>query len=133
ASGFLDQTIKGIHDVYLVLTGTMTSSHYYIGNFDKASFSMASKEPDAEVTVEFENYDSWSTEDNTFNHNPMKTENNNGGMTVSNTFDGAWLTFDQVDFGTQGVNHLKVIYDAPSEKAPSDVKVTIRLNDEKGT
>ncbi|MBB6636006.1 glycoside hydrolase domain-containing protein [Cohnella thailandensis] len=129
-TGDLTRTVTGVQDLYFVLVGTTDSTYKYIGNFDKASFSLLAPEPD--VTVEFENRSSWSTDNNTFNNQPLKAENNNGGTTVSNTFNGMWLLFDSIDFGVQGKNRVSIVYDAPSDKAPADVVAEIRLNDKDG-
>ncbi|MNJ71071.1 Carbohydrate binding module (family 6) [compost metagenome] len=48
-------------------------------------------------------------------------------MVVGNTFDGAWLTYNNVDFGAQGKNHVEIVYDAPSSRAPTNVVAEIRL------
>ncbi|WP_248930384.1 glycoside hydrolase domain-containing protein [Paenibacillus hamazuiensis] len=132
ATGALTQTVTGIQDVYLVLTGTGTATYKYIGNFDNASFSLSAQQPEADVTVELEAYTAWSPDLNTFNSKPLKTEANNGGTVVANTFNGAWMTYQNVDFGTKGKNYVEMVYDAPSQKAPADVKAEIRLNDKDG-
>lgn len=135
ATGQLTQTLTGVQDIYLVLTGTVDATYKYIGNFDNASFSLrtAEPEPESKVTVELENRTAWSTEVNTFNSKPLKTEPNNGGTTVGGTFTGAWLTYQDVDFGTQGKNYAEFVYDAPTNKSPADIVAEIRLNDKDGS
>ncbi|MCS7463154.1 glycoside hydrolase family 92 protein [Paenibacillus doosanensis] len=128
----LTRTLTGIQDVYLVMTGTGSATYKYIGNFDNASFTLSEQAPEQDVTVEFEARSAWTTAVNTFNNNPLKTESNNGGTTVGNTFNGAWMAYNDVDFGTKGKNYLEIVYDAPSQKAPADVAAEIRLNDKDG-
>ncbi|MEC0329445.1 glycoside hydrolase family 92 protein [Paenibacillus macerans] len=142
ATAELNRTVTGVQDVYLVLTGTTDSKYTYIGNFDNASFSLKTAEPEPEpkpepgepnVTVEFESYSGWTTEVSTFGKGGLRTEKNNGNNTVvNNTFTGAWLVYNDVDFGTQGKNYIEIEYDAPSQKAPADVVAEIRLGDKDG-
>ncbi|MFC0331484.1 carbohydrate-binding protein, partial [Paenibacillus sepulcri] len=40
-TGKLTQTLSGLQNVYLVLTGTGSSTFKYIGNFDNASFTLS--------------------------------------------------------------------------------------------
>ncbi|MNO13822.1 Endo-1,4-beta-xylanase A precursor [compost metagenome] len=130
ATGNLTQKLTGIQDVYLVLTGTTDTTFKYIANVDNASFSLRPAEPD--VTVEFESSTTASQELNTFNNKGLKTEPNNGGTTVGNTFTGMWLAYSKVNFGTQGKNHVEIVYDAPTNRVPADVTAEIRLNDKNG-
>ncbi|MNI43840.1 Endo-1,4-beta-xylanase A precursor [compost metagenome] len=130
-SGALSKTVTGIQDIYLVFKGTNDSTFKYIGNFDNASFSLAAAEPD--VLVELENRTAWSDAKNTFNSNPLKTESNNGGTVVANTFTGMWLTFENVDFGAQGKDYVSFLYDAPTNRAPADVVAEVRLGGADGT
>ncbi len=133
AIGDLTETLTGVQDVYLVLTGTTSSTFKYIGNFDNASFSLRAEVPEPDVTVELENKTEWTSAVNTFNGNPLGTERNNGtGTVVKNTFTGMWITYNDVDFGTQGKNHVEFVYDAPSQKAPANVVAEIRLNNKDG-
>ncbi|MFB5762742.1 GH92 family glycosyl hydrolase [Paenibacillus medicaginis] len=145
-TGSLTQTLTGMQDVYLVFKGKTDSTYKYIGNFDNASFSASTvpeqpeepeqpgqpEQPEADVTLQFENRSAWTSAVNTFNNKPLKTESNNGGTVVGNTFTGAWLAFNDVNFGTKGKNNVEIVYDAPSQKAPADVTAEIRLNDANG-
>jgi predicted alpha-1,2-mannosidase len=131
-TGELTQKLIGIQDVYLVFTGTTSSTYKYIGNFDNASFALSAQQAEPGVTVEFEDRTEWTSAVNTFNNNPLKTENNNGGKTVGNTFNGAWMTYKDIDFGTQGKNYFEMVYDGNSQKVPADVVAEIRLNDKDG-
>lgn len=126
----LTQTLVGVQDVYLVLKGSTSGTYRYIGNFESASFSF--KTPAPKTIVEFEDRSSWSMEESTFGKGGLKTEPNNGGTVVNNTFNGAWLVYEKVDFGTEGVNHIGIEYDAPTNRAPADVVAEVRLNDKDG-
>src|SRR5690606_19943743 len=131
-TGKLTETITGIQSIYLVFTGTTDNNIKYIGNFDNASFSLSVEAPDSPAIIELEERSEWSSEVNSFNNNPLKTEANNGGTVVANTFDGAWLTFNEVDFGASGKNYVEIVYDAPTSRTPADVKAEIRLGDKDG-
>ncbi|WP_275901496.1 carbohydrate-binding protein [Cohnella algarum] len=128
ATGKLTEPLTGVQDIYLVLTGTTDTNHPYIGNYDNAAFALS--EPD--LVVEFEDRTEWTTAVNTFNNQPLKTESNNGGTTVGNTFAGAWMTYANLDFGTSGKNRVEIVYDAPTSRTPADVVAEIRLNDKDG-
>ncbi|MDQ8735107.1 carbohydrate-binding protein [Paenibacillus sp. LHD-38] len=84
------------------------------------------------MNVEFEDRFEWTTAKNTFNNNPLKTEPNNGGTVVGNTFNGAWLIYKDAEFGTQGKNYVEMVYDSPSNRAPADVVAEIRMNNKDG-
>ncbi|MFE5321689.1 glycoside hydrolase domain-containing protein [Paenibacillus sp. NPDC056579] len=134
-TGQLTQTVTGMQDVYLVLTGTTDSTYKYIGNLDNAGFELvtAPEEPGGEqpepkqLAIELEDKAEWSTTAHPLKGGTLKVENNNGGKVVANTFDGAWLSFKAVDFGTIGRNHMAFVYDAPVQKAPADAIAEIRL------
>ncbi|SDX06080.1 glycoside hydrolase domain-containing protein [Paenibacillus sp. CF384] len=130
----LTQTVTGMQDVYLVLKGTTNGTLKYIGNFDNASFSMKVQVPESEqLEVEFENKTEWTSTTNPVKGGTLKIENNNGGRTIGNTFGGAWLSFKDVNFGTKGKNNIAIVYDAPTDKAPNDVKAEVRLGSVTGT
>ncbi|RRJ64020.1 carbohydrate-binding protein [Paenibacillus oralis] len=140
----LNQTVTGVQDIYLVLTGTTDSKYTYIGNFDNASFSLKPAEPeepgepnfkpvDGKLAIEFEARSEWTTAKNTFNNSPLDTEPGNGGTVVKNTFDGAWLAYKKADFGADGMNHIEVVYDAPTSRVPAGASAEIRLGSVDGT
>lgn len=131
-TGDLTQKLTGIQDVYLVFKGTTDATFKYIGNFDNASFTLKAQPPEPSVNVEFEDRFEWTTAKNTFNNNPLKTEPNNGGTVVGNTFNGAWLIYKDAEFGTQGKNYVEIVYDSPSNRAPADVVAEIRMNNKDG-
>src|SRR5690606_3266627 len=59
-------------------------------------------------------------------NSPLKTEANNGGTVVANTFDGAWLEYKNLDFGSEGKNLISIVYDAPDNKSPNDIQLELR-------
>ncbi|GJM77558.1 hypothetical protein HMSSN139_00540 [Paenibacillus sp. HMSSN-139] len=141
ATAALNQTVTGIQDVYLVLTGTTSSTFTYIGNFDNASFSLTTAggpempnfEPvNGKLAIEFEAYTDLTTAKHS-NGSGLGTEPKNGGTVVKNTFDGAWLAYQRADFGTAGMNRVGIVYDAPSGRVPADAKAEIRLGSADGT
>ncbi|MEK3884850.1 GH92 family glycosyl hydrolase [Paenibacillus sp. PL2-23] len=150
----LTQPLVGVHDIYLVFTGTTSSTFKYIGNFDNAAFTVAPEPapdpgpdpdpspgptpdptpdpspepvPEPDITLQFENASAKSDEQNLFNNGKLGTEEGNGGIVVKNTFTGAWLQFNDVDFGTQGKARASIVYSAPSNRVPANVSVELRI------
>ncbi|MDO3412604.1 GH92 family glycosyl hydrolase [Saccharibacillus sp. CPCC 101409] len=162
ASAGLTRKLTGVQDIYLVLTGTTDGTYKYIGNFDKAAFTLAGtggsdtadpqpggEEPgpggsdpgtpqpnfsavNGKLAIEFERYTSL-TDAKHSNGNPLGTEKNNGdNIVVKDTFPGAWLAYARADFGADGMNVVEVTYDAPSQKAPADAALELRLGSAAG-
>jgi predicted alpha-1,2-mannosidase len=154
ASIDLTQQLTGVHDIYLVFAGTVNNTFKYIGNFDNAAFTLTtppqepepepspdpqpepSPEPDPNpepnLTLQFESASQQSDAANAFNNGKLGTEAGNGGTVVKNTFTGAWLQFDNVDFGTQGKSKASIVYSAPSNRVPNNVSAELRLGGENG-
>lgn len=87
---------------------------------------------DGRLTIQFESKTDWST-DKHDNGSPLGTEGNNGGTVVKNTFSGAWLAYQRVDFGTTGMNRIQMVYDSPTGRAPADARAEVRLGAVDGT
>ncbi|WP_068787218.1 glycoside hydrolase domain-containing protein [Paenibacillus phocaensis] len=134
----LNQTITGVQDLYFVLKGTIDGTYSYIGNFEKAAFSMKPQTPnfepvDGKLSIDFEARTEWTSALNTFNQGGLGTEPGNGGTVVKNTFDGAWLLYRNVNFGTAGMNRIEIVYDAPANRVPAGARAEIRLGEADGT
>ncbi|GGB41079.1 hypothetical protein GCM10011409_18240 [Lentibacillus populi] len=86
----------------------------------------------SDSTIEFESRNEWSSDVNTFNNGPLKTEANNGGVVVANTFDGAWLAFKDIDFGKEGKNQITLEYAAPTSRVPKGSYLEFRLGAKDG-
>ncbi|MBB3109647.1 putative alpha-1,2-mannosidase [Paenibacillus phyllosphaerae] len=87
--------------------------------------------PENTVVLQFEDRAAWTSANNAFNSQPLKTEAGNGGTVVANTFTGAWLSYN-VDFGTTGSNLIQVVYDAPTSRTPAGSTLEVRLGSETG-
>ena len=115
-----------------------------IDSFDPGTAAPPSGEPEAPVQpgvpgqpgeqpeteqlkIEFESRSTWSDARNTFNNNPLKTEPNNGGTVVGNTFTGAWLAYKDINFGEKGKNKVSIVYDSPTGRAPADIALEFRI------
>ncbi|UJF31490.1 GH92 family glycosyl hydrolase [Paenibacillus hexagrammi] len=131
-TGNLTQTLTGIQDVYLVLTGTTDSTFKYLGNFDNASFTSGSMRTDA-ANLQFESYDEWSTAVNPANNAPLKTETSGSRKQVANTYNGAWLAYKRMDFGSTGANQMSIEYASNSGNCAADSAVEVRLGSVDGT
>ncbi len=132
----LTQTVTGVQDLYVVFRGTTSSTYKYIGNFDKANFSLKAPEPKVRTDfskLELETYDEWSTALNPANNSPLKTEGGKSGQQVANTFDGAWLAYKRMDFGGTGVNQLSIEYTSNSTNCAADSAIEVRLGSVDGT
>ncbi|GBF74286.1 alpha-1,2-mannosidase [Paenibacillus sp. 598K] len=127
----LDVTLQGIQDLYLVMRGTTTNDHLYIGNFDSIAFSHVPMRADYAM-LELERYDEWSTAINPGNNQPLKTENGKSGKQVANTYDGAWLAYKNMNFGISGVNYVSVEYAGNRGNTAADARVEVRLGDVSG-
>ncbi len=130
----LTQPLTGVQDVYLVFAGTVNNTFKYIGNFDNAAFTATAPpqnpdpeptpepepepQPEPNVTLQFEAASAMSDAENTLatNKGKMGTEPGNNGTVVKNTFTGAWLRFDNVEFGTQGKTIASIVYSSPANR-----------------
>ena len=116
-TGKLDETIKGVQDVYLIMRGTTPDSNPYIANFDWFQFDY---QRDAYTTIEHEDYDEWSG-------GQLKTEGGDGGTVLAGTTSGSWVKFNNVEFG-EGAKALSIRYAAAASRCPADTRVEIRLD-----
>ncbi|WP_044479804.1 GH92 family glycosyl hydrolase, partial [Paenibacillus antibioticophila] len=129
AAAELNTTVKGIQDLYIVLRGTTNSNQPYIGNLDSFTFDKIRGDY---AKLELELYDAWSTDLNPAKNSPMKTEDGKSGQQVANTFDGAWLAYKGMDFGTVGVDQFSIEYSGNSNNCSPDAEVEIRLGSVSG-
>ncbi len=116
-AGKLDETIKGVQDVYLVMRGTTPDNNPYIANFDWFQFDY---HRDAFSTIENEDYDEWSG-------GQLKTEGGDGGTVLAGTTSGSWVKFNNVEFG-DGAKAVSIRYAAAGSRCPADTRVEIRLD-----
>ncbi|WP_201008711.1 glycoside hydrolase domain-containing protein [Paenibacillus glycanilyticus] len=134
ATADLNTTIKGKQDLYIVLTGSTTSSLLYVGNYDSLTFGYKPVRSDF-AKLELESYDAWTTALNPANSTALGTEPGKGGagLQVKNTFNGAWLAYKRMDFGTEGVNTFAVEYAGNTTNCFTNSAVEIRLGSPTGT
>lgn len=129
-SAQLNKTVTGLQKVYVVMKGSTTSALPYIGNFDRLTFA---KSRNDFAMLELETYDDWSTDLNPGNSLPLKTEGGKSGQQVANTFNGAWLAYKGMDFGTEGVNRLSIEYVGNTTNTAADSAVEVRIGGVNGT
>ncbi|GLX65746.1 glycoside hydrolase domain-containing protein [Paenibacillus glycanilyticus] len=134
ATADLNTTVKGKQDLYIVMTGSTTSSLLYVGNFDSMTFGYEPVRSDY-AKLELESYDAWTTALNPANSDPLGTEAGKGGVgkQVKNTFNGAWLAYKRMDFGTAGVNNFSVEYSGNSSNCFANSAIEVRLGSPTGT
>ncbi|RCX08165.1 Ig-like protein group 2 [Anaerobacterium chartisolvens] len=84
--------------------------------------------------VEFENKTIWTSATNPYapSDGKLKTESGNTGTVVAGTFDGAWLGYDNLYFGDQGVNEITIEYASNSSRCAEDGVAQIRADSEDG-
>ncbi|MBD2848139.1 carbohydrate-binding protein, partial [Paenibacillus sp. IB182496] len=124
--GYLDASVSGVQDLYIVLRGTTDGGHPYLGNFDRVELWPQTLRSDY-AALELERYDEWSTDVNPANNGPLKTEGGQSGDQVANTFDGAWLAYKGMQFGAAGVNEVEILYAGNAGNTAADAAVQIRL------
>jgi predicted alpha-1,2-mannosidase len=123
--------ITGVHDVYVVMH-TEQANAGYVANFDWFQFT---EKPNAdEIHLEAEAYSSWSKADG----NDLKTENSTdsqgGSLTnLGGTYDGAWLGFEGVDFGENGMTDFAIRYVNNSSRCGNNNRVEIYLDSREGS
>ena len=129
--------LTGMQDIYLKFCGSGSGS--YAGNFNWFEFGepVEPEKPaiDAYKKVEAEAYSSWTDAKHPGNKNPMKTEaagNGGSGNAVANTFDGAWIKYDRVNFGERGACRLTINYKAKGGACPADARLEVRLGSPDG-
>ncbi|CAH0119953.1 hypothetical protein PAE9249_02462 [Paenibacillus sp. CECT 9249] len=122
----LSRTLTGKQTLYIVMKGSTSGSRPYIGNFDRFTWEYQKTRNDYD-DLELETYNEWSTGVNPANKGPLKTENGKSGRQVANTFNGAWLAYKGMDFGSTGVNQLSIEYSSNSSNCPADSTVEVRL------
>ncbi|MFS0723053.1 GH92 family glycosyl hydrolase [Paenibacillus sp. 1P07SE] len=128
----LDTTVTGVHDLYIVMKGSTTGTHPYISNLDSFTLDYLELRDDYAM-LELEDYDEWSTALNAGNGRPMHLENGRSGRQVANTYDGAWLAYKNMNFGTSGVNHVEIEYAGNRGNTAADSRVEVRLGGIDGT
>ncbi|MFG1732963.1 GH92 family glycosyl hydrolase [Paenibacillus sp. 843] len=126
ADALLNQTLTGKQNLYIVMKGSTTGSLPYIGNFDSFTWGYHKLRSDY-AKLELETYDEWSSDVNPSNRGPLKTESGKSGLQVANTFDGAWLAYKGMDFGSAGVNQLSIEYSSNSTNCAPESAVEVRL------
>ncbi|MCM3781348.1 glycoside hydrolase family 92 protein [Neobacillus mesonae] len=129
---YFTRTVTEEQDLFIVMKGSTTSTLPYIGNFDRFTWGYQTLRNDFSK-LELENYDAWSTEVNSYNNGPLKTENGKSGKQVANTFDGAWMAYKGMDFGNDGVSRIAIEYSSNSANCAADSRVEIRLGGVDGT
>lgn len=126
--------LQGVQDIYVVLKGTVPEGATTAGSMNWLRFSKVKTHNAA--MLEAESYDSWSTAKHPSGNGTLKTEaagTGGSGNAVANTFDGAWLKFDRLNFGDGVPDTLTINYKAKVGNCPTDARVEVRLGGVDGT
>lgn len=85
-----------------------------------------------EIGYEFEDAKERSRDVNPDNKGGMKNENLDGGITIGNTFDGAWFHFDKLNIKDESLTKMNVRYSAAPGRVFNDARVELHAGDENG-
>lgn len=124
------EKLKGIVDVYFVLRGTGAvgggSGNVFVANLDWMKFNSAA----TYGIYQAENYSSWSG-------GALKTETSttSEGESLTNigaTYDGAWVSYNQVLFGGEGLGKIAVRYAGNTGRCGADARIELHLDSAEG-
>jgi hypothetical protein len=109
------------------MKGTTDSNRPYIANLDRFTWGYQAIRSDY-AKLELEKYDAWTADVHPADGKPLNTENGgNGSPQVAHTFNGAWLAYKGMDFGSAGVNQWSVEYTGNTTNTAADSAVEVRL------
>ncbi len=114
--------LNNIHDIYFVMKGSTTDSKPYISNIDWLQFNGAK----SYGMYEAESYEAWSGGN-------LKIENSTdaSGVALSNiggSYDGAWVSYKDIDFTGKGLNKISVRYVNNSSRCGDNSRLDIYLD-----
>lgn len=124
--------LEGIHNVYFVMKGTTSTSLPFIANIDDMQFKEDEQEESmTSIRLEGEKSNEMSSDKNPYKPSDpvLKNETNNLG----GTFDGAWVSYKDVDFKNLNANIIKVRYGTRNDVCVTDGYIEVRENDKEGT
>ncbi|WMJ87124.1 GH92 family glycosyl hydrolase [Anaerocolumna sp. MB42-C2] len=120
------EKLTGTVDVYFVLKGTGAvgsgTGQVFAANLDWMKFNAAT----TYGIYQAENYSSWSAGN-------LKTETSTTyeGESLSNigaTYDGAWISYNQVLFGGQGLGKIAIRYAGNTGRCGADARIELHLD-----
>lgn len=120
------EALTGVHDIYFVMHGTTTDAKPYIANIDYMQFS----ESQSYERYEAENYDTWSG--GSLKKENSTDSNNNTLTNLGGTYDGAWISYDEVIFNGNGLHQIHVRYVNNSERCGDNARLDIYLDSMNG-
>ncbi len=112
------ELLSGTHSIYFVFRGS-TGDKPYVAKVDYLRFK--ENVEDLNVKLEAEKSDENSG-------NGLKNESINLG----GTYDGAWIKYNGVEFGENGVNTLQVRYSTRNDACATDARMEIREDSPEG-
>ncbi|MEU8223187.1 glycoside hydrolase domain-containing protein [Kribbella sp. NPDC048915] len=118
----LPTALTGRHRLTIVNRSTTDAGHPYVANLDSFTFTIA---PQNALDVQAETWQSNSGD-------PLKVENSNWNdgpvVNVGGTYDGAWIDYGTVDFGSTGRNQVSVHYTGNSGRVGSNPRLEFHLD-----
>ncbi len=122
ASVSLPKAITGTHTVYLAMHTTPDSSHPYVANLDKLTFTPSSQ---TSVIVEAE---ASTTNSGGALKSETSTWNDGTVVDLGGTYDGAWLDYGTIDFGTKPMTDVSVHYVNNSSRVGKNSRIDLYLD-----
>lgn len=117
----LDKKPEGLKDICFVLKGSTDATRIYIANIDYLQFSKGVPKQETNIKLEAEKSHSWSAGE-------LKNEASNLG----GTYNGAWIAYKDIDFGTQNLNSIDIKYATRTDKCVTDGTVEVREGNSTG-
>ena len=123
----LEESLIGVYDIFMVMIGEDGFS--YVCNFDYLELSNGkAPEPEAKSAydrLEAEARDSWSAGN-------LKTEGGASGTVLAATYNGAWIKYDNLNFGETGPSQIMIHYVNNSGRCAPDAVFELRKGDQNG-
>ncbi len=113
------------HNIFVVFKGSTTVSNPFICNLDYIQFNMPLPEKSL-GRIQFEKYDDWSAGN-------LKVENSvdldgEDLTNIGGTYDGAWLSYKNVNFGEKGISGIHVRYANNSSRCGPNARLIYYLD-----
>lgn len=122
ASVALPKAITGSHRLYLVLHTTPDATHPYVANLDNVTFVPTTS---TNTVVEAE---TWTANSGGGLKKETSTWNDGTVTDLGGTYDGAWLDYGTIDFGSAAVTQVATHYVNNSARCGTNSRIELYLD-----